>query len=502
MALAALAVANLAGAAQKPNVLFLCMDDLKPELGCYGEKQIQTPNIDKLAEAGMLFEHHYVQQAICACSRVSMFTGLRPDTTRIWDLKHNARTENPAVFTLQEYFKKNGYTTAGAGKVFHGFRNEDPQSWTIPFRHDADLPYNPKFPPPADNQYQAPAIHDTFAELEKLGLKGYKKRKTWLAQRDARPATEGLDLPDDAYADGAIANYGIERLKEFSKSGKPFFLTLGFHKPHLPFVAPKKYWDLYPTDSIELAAFRKPAKDSPAFAYHTWGELRGYSDIPKTGDLADEQQQKLIRAYYACVSYVDAQIGRVLDELKKTGLDQNTIVILWGDHGWHLGDHGLWCKHSNFEQATHSPLIISAPGLPTAGKTDAMVESLNIFPTLCELAKLPIPGELQGASLVPILKDPKAEIKTFSMSQYPRQGDRLMGYSMRTKRYRLTAWMKGNIRNDGKFDPANIVATELYDYQADPLETVNQANNPEYKTILQELKTDLEGYFKNQQKKQ
>jgi len=278
IAIAALAIANMAGAVQ-PNILFLCMDDLKPEMGCYGEKQIKTPNIDRLAAGGMLFEHHYVQQAVCACSRVSMFTGLRPDTTRIWDLKHDARIENPAVFTMQEYFKRHGYVTAGAGKVFHGFKNEDPQSWSIPFRHDADLPCNPDFPAPADDQYQAKAIHEAFAKLNKLDIKGYKPRKDWLSKRGVRPATECLDVPDDAYADGGIANYGIERLKAFSKSGKPFFLTLGFHKPHLPFVAPKKYWDLYPADSIQLAAFRKHAKDSPDYAYHIWGELRGYPKI-------------------------------------------------------------------------------------------------------------------------------------------------------------------------------------------------------------------------------
>ncbi len=495
MVIALLATANWAGAAQ-PNVLFLCMDDLKPELGCYGESVIKTPSIDRLATDGMLFEHHYVQQAICACSRVSMFTGLRPDTTRIWDLKHDARTENPAVFTMQEYFKQHGYTTAGAGKVFHGFKNEDPQSWTIPFCHDADLPYNPKFPPPADDQYQAKAIREAFAELETTGIEGYRNRKQWLEERGARPAVEcNLDLPDDAYADGGIANYGIQRLEEFSKSGKPFFLTLGFHKPHLPFVAPKKYWDLYPDDSIELAAFRKHAKDSPEYAYHTWGELRNYSGMPKQGDLSDDQQRELIHGYYACVSYVDAQVGRVLAELHKTGLDKNTIVVLWGDHGWHLGDHGLWCKHSNFEQATHSPLIISAPGFPTDGKTKAMVESLDIFPTLCELAKLPIPGTLQGESLVPILENPKAKGRAFAMSQYPRQGDRLMGYALRTERYRFVAWMKGEIRNTGKFDPANIVSLELYDYQTDPLETVNQAKNPEYKDVVKELEEQLKGYF-------
>ena len=492
----ALAAVCAAGAAEKrPNVLFLCMDDLKPELGCYGAEQMKTPNIDRLAQGGMQFQHHYVQQAVCACSRVSMFCGLRPDTTRIWDLKHHARTENPTVFTMQEFFKQHGYTTLGAGKVLHGFKNDDPQSWSEPFVRDEQLPYSGGFPVPADNQYQAKAIHAAFAELDRTGIKGYKPRKDWLASKGARPPVEHIDVPDGAYADGGIANYGIQRLEEFSKSGNPFFLTLGFHKPHLPFVAPEKYWNLYPDDSIELAAFRKHAKDSPDYAYHTWGELRNYSGMPKTGDLTDAQQRELIHAYYACVSYVDAQVGRVLDALRQTGLDKNTIVVLWGDHGWHLGDHDLWCKHSNFEQATHSPLIISAPGLPKPGKTGSMVESLDIFPTLCELARLPIPAEVQGRSLVSILKNPKTEVKDFSMSQYPRRGN-LMGYALRTERYRMVTWMKDGIKNSGIFDPAAIVSVELYDYKTDPLETVNQAGNPEYKPIVEDLTGQLKQYFK------
>jgi arylsulfatase A-like enzyme len=495
---AGLALAGTAFGAQ-PNILFLCMDDLKPELGCYGSEHVKTPNIDRLAESGMLFTHHYVQQAICAASRVSMFSGLRPDTTKIWDLNHTAREENPAVFTMQEYFKQHGYASIGAGKVMHGFKNDDPQSWTVPFRQDADLPYAKGYGVPADEQYQAANIHDAFQRLEKTGIKGYKPRKDWLSEQGARPATECLDVPDDAYADGGIASYGVHLLEDFAKSREPFFLTLGFHKPHLPFVAPKKYWDLYNNDEIELAAFREHAKDSPDYAYHTWGELRNYCDMPAEGDLTDDQQRRLIHAYYACVSYIDAQVGKVLATLKETGLDKNTIVVLWGDHGWHLGDHGLWCKHSNFEQATHSPLIISAgQGAGSWGngkRSSSSVESVDIFPTLCELAGLPIPESLQGDSLVPILKNPAAKGKDFSMSQYPRQGDRLMGYALRTGRYRMVTWMKGDIKTTGKFDRSQIVSTELYDYQTDPLEKISQASNPEYKSVVKDLEARLADFF-------
>jgi arylsulfatase A-like enzyme len=473
-------------AEKKPlNVLFLCMDDLKPELGCYGMKEMKTPNIDHLAERGVLFEHHYVQEAVCAPSRMSTFSGMRPDRTRVWDLKTNLLDVRPDAQTMQEFFKKHGYTTAGCGKVMHGAKNEHPPSWTIPFCHDDQLPYSADYAPPADDQYQAPAIHKAFEKLETLDIKGYAPRKKWLAKQGARPATECLDVPDDAYADGAMAKWATQQLQSFKKSGKPFFLTVGFHKPHLPFVAPKKYWDLYDPKKIDLASFQKHAKNSPAYAYHNWGELRAYSDMPKKGDLTPEQQLHLIHAYQACVSYVDAQVGQVLQALQETGLASNTVVVLWGDHGWHLGDHGLWCKHSNFEQATHSPLIISAPGY-ASGRASGMVESIDMFPTLCELAGLPSPSFLEGKSLKPILKDPSKTVKPFSLSQFPRW-DKYMGYALRTPRYRLVVWMKKEIVNRDHFDPDLIESIELYDYQTDPLETINQAQNPEYKTIKEDL---------------
>jgi len=472
--------------AEKPplNVLFLCMDDLKPELSCYGLDQMKTPQIDKLAQQGVLFEHHYVQEAVCAPSRMSTFTGMRPDRTRVWDLKTNLLTVRPDAQTMQEFFKKHGYITAGCGKVMHGAKNEHPPSWSIPFCHDDQLPYPANFSPPADDQYQAPAIHKAFEKLETLDIKGYAPRKKWLAKQGARPATECLDLPDDAYADGAMAKWASERLRDFKKSGKPFFLTVGFHKPHLPFVAPKKYWDLYDAEKIDLAPFQH-AKGSPEYAYHNWGELRAYSGMPKKGDLSPEQQRHLIHAYQACVSYVDAQVGEVLRTLHETGLASNTVVVLWGDHGWHLGDHGLWCKHSNFEQATRLPLIISAPGYAT-GRATGMVESIDIFPTLCTLAQLPLPPHLEGKNLQPMLKDPSQTVKPFSLSQFPRWG-KYMGYALRTPRYRLVVWMKKEIVNQNAFDSNLIQSIELYDYQTDPRETVNQAQNPEYKSIKEDL---------------
>jgi len=496
----ALTVAGLAGAAQ-PNILFLSMDDLKPELGCYGSETIKTPNIDRLAKSGMLFEHHYVQQAVCGPSRASMFSGLRPDTTKVWDLKHTCREECPKAFTMQEYFKKNGYETAGSGKIMHGFKNEDPLSWSIPYVHSEHLPYDGGRIPALYTQYQGKEIHAAAQALEKSGLKGYKEKQQFMAKLNAKPSTECLDLPDRAYSDGAMTEWGIGMLDQFAKSDKPFFLTLGYRKPHLPFVAPKKYWDLYNRDTIKLAAFRKMPLGSPDYAFHPGYELGGYSDIEiKELGTDSEKQRELIHGYYACVSYVDAQIGKVMAKLKETGLDKNTIIVLWGDHGWHLGDHNIWCKHSTFEQATHSPLIISmghgAGSMERGEKSSSPVESVDIFPTLCELAELSTPEQLEGTSLVPILKNPAVKVKDFAMSQYPDHAKKgLMGYALRTERYRLVVWIQDKVSRTGKFDPSQIAATELYDYQTDTLERVNLAHNPEYKSVVAELEEQMNLFF-------
>ncbi len=492
-----------AGAEKQPNVLFLSVDDLKPALGCYGFDEIKTPNIDRLAARGTVMLNNYCQQAICAPSRMSMFTGLRPDSTKVWDLQTDLRTVCPSAVTMQQYFKEHGYETAGSGKVMHGSKNEDPLSWSIPFRDDKDLKYAAGFPVPAHDGcfYQGKKEQEVYGELQKANVNDWKVRFKWMAQKGAMPSTECLDIPDDAYADGAQTTYNIGLLEKFSKARKPFFLTVGFHKPHLPFVAPKKYWDLYDRDSIKLSPFQQKAANSPAFAYHQWGELKSYSDIPDGWNtpLEKEDQKKVIHGYYACVSYIDAQVGRLLDKLDELGLAENTIIVLWGDHGWHLGDHGMWCKHSNFEQATASPLIIAAPGYKAGQKTKSMTEFVDIYPTLCELAALPVPKQLEGVSLVPILKDSSAKVKGYSVSQYPREGKR-MGYALRTDRYRLVMWMKNNWHSTQKFDETLLEAVELYDYEKDPLETVSQQNNPEYKDALKDLKQMMLEHFEKYEK--
>jgi arylsulfatase A-like enzyme len=304
------------------------------------------------------------------------------------------------------------------------------------------------------------------------------------------PSTECLDVPDDAYSDGAIAAAGTKLLEKLSKKQKPFFLALGFHRPHLPFVAPKKYWDMYDEKEININPFQLHAENSPGYAYHNWGELRNYSDIPPKGKLDPAKQKQLIHGYRASVSYVDAQVGKVISKLEELGLDENTIIVLWGDHGWHLGDHGLWCKHTNFEQATKAPLIIVAPGMSEGKHASTMAEFVDIFPTLADYAGFKVPDYLEGESLVPVLKDPDVQVKDYALSQFFRRAD-IMGYTMRTERYRITLWMKGDYKHKDLFRDPVIDAVELYDYRTDPQERVSLAGDPEYAEVLKELKEKL-----------
>ena len=468
---------------KKLNILFITVDDLKPDLGCFGDKIAITPNIDKLASKGTIFLNNQCQQAVCAPSRVSMFTGLRPDSTKVWDLKTNMRDMLPDVVTMPQFFSKHGYETTGLGKLMHGAKNGDKRSWTIPCKDDRALKYATPYGYPADESYLSEASRKAYDEVKDTKM-SWRDKKAYMAKKGALKAVECIDLPDSAYSDGAIADESVNLLKKFANSAKPFFLAVGFHKPHLPFVAPKKYWDLYKRENFKINPFQEHAKGSPEFAYHTWGELRHYSDIPETGPLTADKQKELIHAYYACISYVDAQIGKVIAELDRLGLAKNTIIVLWGDHGWHLGDHGLWCKHSNFEQATRAPLIIVAPGYKGNQKTESPTEFVDVFPTLCQLTGINIPKQLEGISLVPILNNPETVIKEFAMSQFPRAGNK-MGYSLRTKRYRYTQWLPWN-KKKGITD-YTPVAVELYDYEKDPQEKVNLATNIEYKTEIKKL---------------
>jgi len=466
---------------EKPNILFIAVDDLKPLLGCYGDTLAKTPHIDALAGKGMTFSASYCQQAVCAPSRVSLMTSRYPDQTRVWDLKTKMRDMDPGIITLPQYLIQKGYRTSGTGKILDYRSVDDGQdrpSWSNSFRNAWDPRYySGETGKPMYYYYASQHARDTFAILEAEASALGVDRTTYVKARYF-PAFEKADVPFDAYTDGAIANVGLELLEESASSGKPFFLAVGFNRPHLPFNAPTPFWDLYKREDFSIAPFRAKATGSPSLAYHNSEELRnGYTGIPENGELPESLQLELIHGYYAATSYIDHLVGLLLDKLGALGLAENTIVVLWGDHGWHLGDHQLWCKHSNFEQATRAPLIIHYPGQDKQGEfCHAPVEFTDIAPTLCDLAGLSIPGYFEGESLTGLIQDPSANVREASLSQYPRNGK--MGYSLRTERFRYTRW----ISSEG-----STSARELYDYQQDPLETSNVVFDPAHDSMVQWL---------------
>ncbi len=509
----------------KPNILFIAIDDLKPILGCYGDKLIKTPNIDRLARMGTVFMRNYVQQAVCGPTRASLMTGKRPDYTKVWDLKTKMRDINPDILSLPQYLITQGYTTQGIGKVYDVRcvdSDIDKPSWSIPY-YKTDKKYFGTYGEPAEGRYQLPATKALAEKYIKEALDNGKTKAeaNEYVQTKIKPSVENADVPDYAYTDGANVLQAIDILTQLKKTSQPFFFAVGIAKPHLPFVAPKKYWDLYKRDDMPLAKFQEKSKDAVDIAYHNAGEMRGYTDIPPLTSFTDQKpygitlpvdkQKELIHGYYAAISYADAQVGKLLSTLDLLGLTKNTIIVLWGDHGWHLGDHNLWCKHTNFEQATNAPLIIAAPGIAPS-KTSALTEHIDIFPTLCDLAGVKIPAILDGKSLLPVMKNPAAVVKDFAVSQYPRSGataenERLgyadpnaMGYSIRTKRYRYTIWMSNGYRSNKPFDKNLVIGTELYDYQSDPLETTNVVNDKKYTAISKEMNEKMLDFFKSQNK--
>ena len=445
-------------ALEKPNVLLICVDDLKPVLGCYGDGKAQTPALDGLAARGVRFERAYCNQAVCSPSRNSLMTSLRPQTLGIYDLATHFRKSAPDAITLGQYFKGHGYFTEGLGKTFHtGHGNiDDVHSWSVPS-------WRPK-----GSAYAEP-----------------KNAADPQGGSDAKGAAwESADVSDQQYADGQIAEEAIRRLQSAKERGKPFFLTVGFLKPHLPFVAPKKYWDLYQREAFSVAQLQTPPVGAPSYAGQPGGELRNYRGIPAKGVLPEEQQRTLIHGYYAAMSYMDAQAGRVLNELERLGLAENTIVVLWGDHGWHLGDHGMWCKHTNYEQAARIPLIVSAPGMQRGAASRSLVETVDIYPTLAELAGLPVPLNVEGRSFAGVLKNVELSHRDHVTHVYPRSApDRgnVLGRAIRTERYRLVEWKPPGAAG-------GTAELELYDYLDDPQESRNLAQEqPEVVKTLREI---------------
>ncbi len=448
------------------NILFIAIDDLKPILGCYGDTLIKTPHIDQLASQGFVLENNHCQQAVCGPSRASLLTGKRPDYTKVWDLKTLIRDKNPNIVTLPQYFKQNGYKTAAVGKIFD-FRSVDKGNDSISWTYK----------------------YDNFKHHSEIGREYVNETE--------HVSMEITHVPDSLTADGEVVRRSKKYLRKFAKKEEPFFMAVGFYKPHLPFVVPQKYWDLYDRKDIELPAYQKAPEGAPTYATQPSWELRsGYADIPKDYEtkIPVEKQLKLIHGYYAAVSFIDQQVGNVLAELDRLGLRENTVIVLWGDHGWHLGDHNMFCKHTNYEQATRSPLIFSA-GKNRMGASQTPTEFVDIFPTLCELTGIETPKNLDGLSLIPLMENKVSKIKDYAVSQFTRDNNK-MGYAFRNENYRYIIWMKDKFTSERAFDEALIADEELYDYIKDPEERKNIAFEKDYIEIKTALKKQAITFFK------
>ena len=421
-------------AEQRPNVLFIAVDDLRTSLGCCGDTLVKSPNIDRFAATARRFDHAYTQQAVCGPSRTSLLTGRLPDNTRVWHNRNLFRDTQPDIVTLPQLFKNHGYHTLSLGKIFSGDERElDSISWSEP---------------------------------EILKQQGWKNSALGDSGGEGKGAAwEAADVPDEGYPDGKMARLAVEKLTSLQSGGKPFFLAVGFFKPHLPFNAPKRYWDLYDPATFDLKDDGQRVKGISEHAHHSHRELGGYRDMPKDEHLDAATTRTLRHGYHACVSYTDAQIGKLLTALDQLGLTQNTIVVLWGDHGWSLGEKDRWCKGTNFERDTRVPLLIRTPGLKAPGAAaSGLVELVDVFPTLAELASFPPPQGLDGRSLVPMLADPQSPGREAVLSQFARpfsaNTPEFMGYSLRTATHRYTRWITWPVRQ--------LVAEELYDYTTGP----------------------------------
>jgi arylsulfatase A-like enzyme len=464
----------------RPNILFIAVDDLRPELGCYGATEVRSPGIDRLADRGVVFASAHCQEAMCNPSRASLLTGLRPDTLRLWDLYTHFRDTTPDVVTLPQHFRQNGYHAVAIGKIFHGGL-EDDESWSEPKLHVDGFPLDP------DAVYLRP---------ENIALQERRKREIIAqGQQDQyvddlgywylkTVATESADVPDDAYFDGAQTTVAIEKLGELRNQPRPFFLAVGYYRPHLPFNAPTRYWELYDVDQLPLATNDFLPENAPIMALNTLAELRVYTDFteappPQDRPLTEAQARLLRHGYLASVSYTDTQIGRLLEALDRLDLVDSTIVVLWGDHGWKLGEHGSWCKMTNFEVDTRVPLIVSVPGTRATGRrSDRLVELVDIYPTLCELAGLDRPDHLEGTSFARLLDRPDRPWKPAVFSQFLRvgvlhaaDGEEYMGRAVRTDHHLYVEW--------SHWPEGGFAARELYDLEADPGENVNVAGLPE-----------------------
>jgi iduronate 2-sulfatase len=473
--------AQSANSPGRPNVLFIAVDDMRCDLGCYGVKHVHSPNLDRLAASGVLFHRAYCQLAVCNPSRASVMTGLRPDTTKVWDLVTDFRRNLPKAVTIPQHFRKHGYKAVAFGKLFHNTFPDD-VSWDEPTHHAKDvIGYS------TENQDRLKAYKQTMKADGKSEI---------AIERMRGPATEIQDQPDEKNYDGKQTSNAIVRMRELSSGDSPFFLAVGFIRPHLPFITPKKYWDLYEREKIPLAtnSFLPRGMPPVAFGERSMGgfyELRGYmnyADAPSPFErpLTEEQQRELKHGYYASVSFIDAQVGRLLDALDELQIAKNTVVVLWSDHGWKLGEHGGWCKQTNYEIDTHVPMMIRVPDAKANGQgCNAIVECVDIYPTLCDVAGLPVPTNLEGKSLAPLLANVDGKVKDGAISQFERkqEGQQYMGYAIRTEHFRYIEWLSA--------ESGKVVAQELYDHRNDPDENDNIASMPKHANLLSECSDQL-----------
>jgi len=483
--------------ASRPNVLFVIVDDLRPELGCYGNTEIKTPNFDRFAESTVTFTRTFCQAAACAPSRASVMLGQRPETNGVRALGEKFREINPDCVTMPQHFHKFGYHTVSIGKIFHNHM-PDPISFDQPDLRPAEYATPEMIDRDPESFYYDDDLNAELAQVRERRLEknpnayagGWAYGRSW----------EASDVPDDAFYDGAQTALALDKLKELKGKNQPFYMALGYYRPHLPFVAPKKYWDLYDRDKLSLADNPYLPENSPSMAMNSTYELKACYDLewvehPAVEQLPEETARLLKHGYYASVSYVDACFGRLMDGLKEMGLDDNTIVVVWGDHGWKLGEHGSWCKQTNYNIDTRVPLFIRVPGKYASGvECEQLTELVDLYPTLCDLAGIEIPEDMEGVSLEPMLKDPEIPLKSAVFSQYhqkPRStldGKRYMGYSMVTGRYHYVEWFTWD--NDRKL-AGDLAGVELYDLKTDSKENVSIAGFPENKELLQSLSRQL-----------
>jgi len=427
------------------------VDDLRPELNCFGSNHIKSPNIDKVANGGIIFKQAYCQVPVCGASRASLLTSVRPNVNRFIDYDTWADIDVPDVLTLPNHFKNNGYHTISNGKIFH-HKLDKKESWS-------EVPWQP--------------IEDIKGTKYWRDFQLKENIEVMKLNDGSGPAFENADVDDNAYFDGKIAKRSIEDLRRLKEMNRPFFLAVGFYKPHLPFNAPTKYWDMYDCDNILLANNPHRPDNAPDISIHNFGELRAYTNIPKEGPIPDSLARMLIHGYYACVSYTDTQIGKILSALEYLELEQNTVVIIWGDHGWNLGEHGLWCKHCNYETSLRAPIILKVPWLNGNLKTDALVEFVDIYPTLCELAGLEIPDHVQGESLLKFIDNPELPGKSYVFSRW------IKGETVKNIDYRYTEWLDS---------AQSRYAEMLYNHQIDRDENHNISIDEENSDIINTLR--------------